>query len=140
MVVGYATTMNDEQQKIQDAKQLGEVISNVAHLTKALDKLDNTVHDFGDRLDKMALDINTLLGTQNSLVTLQKQANESTNWINEHKDFINSIQSDKKENKSRLKDFLFSYVVPHIITAVALYLLLQFKQQEAISQIINSMK
>lgn len=132
--------MSNEHQKREDAKQFGQMIANVSNLAKSVDNLELTVSHFSDRLDKIALDMGSLLGTQNSLVTLQRQANESTNWINENKEFVKSLREDKKDTKGRLKDFLYSYVIPQIIAAVTLYLVLVWKQQQAINQIISSLK
>lgn len=132
--------MDDQRQKIEDAKQLGQVIADVKNLTKAVDNLEHTVKDFGDRLDKLALDMNTLLGTQNSILTLQSQLNDNSNWISENRDFIATLREEKKDTNGRIKDFFFTFVLPNLLTGAVIFFVLQWKQHEAINEIISKIK
>lgn len=140
VVVGDVTAMNEERSKIEDAKQLGQVIADVRNLTKSVDKLENTVTDFGDRLDNLAKDLGTLLGTQNSIISMQRQINHIESWVDGNKEYIATLKEESKDTKGRIKDFIFSYVLPNLITGAMIFFVLQWKQHEAINEIISKLK
>lgn len=133
-----------EEHKIQDAGRMARMEADISHLTKSFDEFKNETKVFHERqtdmLDELKEGWQKFGGVVQGLATIQKQANDHERWISENRDFIAGLKEDKKDNKGRMKDFLFSYIIPQIITAVVLYLILIWKQQQAIDQIIKSLK
>lgn len=125
--------MSGEDKKIENAERLVRVEERVKHIDQKVENISKT-------LDKLALDLATLAGTINSLLFIKDQIAQHEIFIEKYQPFIEEQYSNKKDNKGRLKDFLYSFVIPQLITAIVLYLVLIWKQQQAIDQIIKSLK
>ena len=133
-----------EDNRVQDAGRMARMEADISHLTKSFDEFKDETKEFHERQTDMLEELKEgwqkFGGVVQGLATIQRQANDHERWISENREFIASLKEDKKDTKGRLKDFLYSFVIPQLLTAIVLYLVLIWKQQQAIDQIIKSLK
>ena len=133
MVVGNVTAMNEERQKIHDVERMVRVEEKLNHVHEKVMLITKT-------LDKLASDLGTLAGTISSIIFIKDQVAHHEVFIEKYKNYIENKFVSEQDKNSRMKDFFYSRVIPHIITIVVFYFVFVWKQHQTITQIVNSIK